>query len=80
MVQSRYSPLQSTDVIPETLLQSSITHKITHFGLPVNLSSDIGDKFTSETWSTIAQLFGSKIHFTAVYYPQDNGTVECFHR
>lgn len=57
-----------------------IAHWIARFGLPAHISSDRGSQFTSDLWSTIAQLLGTQLHRTTAYHPQANGLVERFHR
>ena len=53
---------------------------ICRFGLPADISSDRGAQFTSQLWSAMADLFGSKLHRTTAYHPQANVLVERFHR
>ena len=63
-----------------TCAQALISHWIACFGIPMDLSSDRGTQFTSQLWTSIAQLFGIQLHHTTAYHPQSNGLVEMFHR
>jgi len=71
-------PLSDTSAL--SCARALITHWITRFGLPDNLFSDRGPQFTSELWSSVANLLGIKLHFTTAYHPQANGLLERFHR
>ena len=51
-----------SDTFPTSCVRAIITNWITRFGVPVHISSDRGVQFTSDLWSTIAQLFGVKLH------------------
>ena len=41
--------------------------------------SDRGVQFTTQLWSTTAELLGIKLHHATAYHPQANGMVEHFH-
>jgi hypothetical protein len=71
-------PLSDTSTM--SCARAFISNWIARFGLPSHLSSDRGPQFTSDLWSTIAQLFGIQLHRTTAYHPQSNGLVERFHR
>ena len=60
--------------------QALVSHWISRFGIPMDISSDRGPQFTSQLWSAIAQLLGTRLHHTTAYHPQSNGLVERFHR
>ena len=60
--------------------QALINHWISRFGIPMDISSDRGPQFTSQLWSAIAQLLGTRLHHSTAYHPQSNGLVERFHR
>ena len=53
---------------------------IASFGVPADITSDRGAQFTSQLWSSLAQLLGCKLHHTTAYHPQANGLVERMHR
>ncbi|XP_068250714.1 uncharacterized protein [Palaemon carinicauda] len=53
---------------------------ITRFGIPDHISSDGGTSFTSQLWSSLANLLGIILHQTTSYNPTANGMVERFHR
>ena len=44
------------------------------------MTSDRESQFTSELWSVLSQLHGTRLHCTSAYHPQSNGLVERFHR
>ena len=60
--------------------QALPSHWISRFGVPMDISSDRGPQFTSQLWSSLAQLLGTQLHRTTAYHPQSNGLVERFHR
>lgn len=57
-----------------------VSHWITRFGVPSEISSDRGAQFTSKIWATVAQLLGMTHRLTTAFHPQANGLVERFHR
>ena len=68
------------DTAAAVCAQAFVSNWIAHFGIPVDMSSDRGPQFTSQLWSTVAQLLGTQLHHTTAYHPQSNGLVERFHR
>ena len=68
------------DITSATCAQALVSHWIARFGIPMDLSSDRGTQFTSQLWTSIAQLLGIQLHHTTAYHPQSNGLVERFHR
>ena len=57
-----------------------IANWIARFGMPIDITSDRSPQFTSQLWSSFAELLGTKLHHTTAYHPQANGLVEHFHR
>ena len=49
--------------------QALVTHLAAPFGNPMDISSDRGTQFTSQLWSSIAQLLGTQLHCTTAYHP-----------
>ncbi|MBW0504638.1 hypothetical protein O181_044353 [Austropuccinia psidii MF-1] len=45
-------------------------------GIFTNIVSDRDPKFTSELWTNIHQLFGTKLSFSEAYHPQTDGLAE----
>ena len=45
-------------------------------GLFKNIISDRDPKFTSELWTNLYQLFGTKLSFSTAYHPQTDGLAE----
>ena len=68
------------DTNTTTCARALLSHWIARFGLPSDISSDRGSQFTSELWSDLCAILGTKIHRTTSYHPQSNGLVERFHR
>ena len=68
------------DTTSASCAQALIAHWIARFGIPIDMSSDRGPQFTSQLWTSIAQLLGIQLHHTTAYHPQSNGLVERFHR
>ena len=68
-----------TSLAPPVLKHTCITLDCP-FGIPMDLSFDRGTQFTSQQWTSIAQLLGIQLHHTTTYHPQSNGLVERFHR
>lgn len=71
-------PLADAQTI--TCAKAFAFHWIARFGVPAEVTSDRGSQFTSELWSILSQLNGTRLHRTTAYHPQSNGLVERFHR
>ena len=71
-------PLTSTDT--KSCARALLSHWIARFGLPQHITSDRGPQFTSQLWSSMSELYGSKVQQTTAYHPQAYGLVERFHR
>jgi len=69
-----------TDISATTCARALVSHWITRFGIPTQMSSDRGSQFTSDLWNALAKLLGTKHSRTTSYHPQANGLVERFHR
>ncbi|MBW0508053.1 hypothetical protein O181_047768 [Austropuccinia psidii MF-1] len=52
------------------------TRVISHTGLFKNVMSDRDPKFTSELWTNLHRLFGTKLSFSTEYHPQTDGLAE----
>jgi hypothetical protein len=75
---------------PEALPLSGITAEecahafclgwVARFGVPLHITSDRGRQFTSNLWTHLATMLGTKLHHTTAYHPQSNGLVERLHR
>ncbi len=68
------------DTSSKACAHALLNYWVARFGLPSDISSDRGSQFTSQLWAAMAELYGSKLHFTMAYHPQANGLVERFHR
>ena len=68
------------DTTTTTCAQALMSQWISRFGIPLDMTSDRGSQFTSQLWSSIAQLLGIQLHHTIAYHPQSNDLVERFHR
>ncbi len=71
-------PLHDTST--SSCVQALVSNWVARFGVPTDMSSDRGSQFTSQLWTSMAQLLGTQLHHTAAYHPQSNGLVERFHR
>ncbi|MBW0529083.1 hypothetical protein O181_068798 [Austropuccinia psidii MF-1] len=49
---------------------------ISHTGLFQNIISDRDPKLTSELWTNLHNLFGTKLSFSTAYHPQTDGLAE----
>ncbi|MBW0526819.1 hypothetical protein O181_066534 [Austropuccinia psidii MF-1] len=49
---------------------------ISHAGLLQNIISDRDSKFTSESWTNLHNLFGTKLSFSTAYHPQADSLAE----
>ncbi|MBW0563390.1 hypothetical protein O181_103105 [Austropuccinia psidii MF-1] len=45
-------------------------------GIFTNIISDRDPKFTSEIWTNLHQIFGTKLSFSTAYHPQTDGLAE----
>ncbi len=71
-------PLNDTSAV--SCARVLVANWIARFGIPSHITSDRGPQFTSQLWTAVAQLLGTKLHHTTAYHPQSNGLVERFHR
>ena len=69
-----------TDISTTTCARALVSHWISRFGVPAEMSSDRGSQFTSNLWTALAKLLGVRHYRTTAYHPQANGLVERFHR
>ena len=63
-----------------TCAQALLSPHITQFGVPTDISSYRGPKFTSNLWTALNNLLGTQLHRITAYHPQANGIVERLHR
>ena len=69
-----------SDTSASTCARALVSHWISRFGLPGEISLDRGAQFTSKLWTTVSQLLGMNHIKTTSYHPQANGLVKRFHR
>jgi len=69
-----------SDISAKTCAHALVSHWVSRFGIPSEISSDRGAQFTSKLWEMMAQQLGMKHNRTTAYHPQANGLVERFHR
>ncbi|MBW0484631.1 hypothetical protein O181_024346 [Austropuccinia psidii MF-1] len=70
-----FLPCHKDDTAMETAIM--IWNKvISHTGLFQNIISDRDPKFTSELWTNLHNLFGTKLSFSTAYHPQTDGLAE----
>ncbi|XP_008301624.1 uncharacterized protein LOC103373504, partial [Stegastes partitus] len=71
-------PLSSTT--SSEVARAFIYSWVSHFGVPLDMTSDRGPQFTSKLWNAVAGSLGVTLHRTTAYHPQANGLCERFHR
>ena len=64
----------------DSCVQAFLQGWISHFGMPLHVTSDRGVQFTSQLWTALSQRLGIHLHHTTAYHPQSNGLVERLHR
>ncbi|MBW0537184.1 hypothetical protein O181_076899 [Austropuccinia psidii MF-1] len=70
-----FLPCQKDDMAIDTAI--IIWNKvISHTGLFQNIISDRDPKCTSELWTNLHNLFGTKLSFSTAYHPQADGLAE----
>ncbi len=47
-----------------------------HHGLPKNIISDCDSIFTSQFWTWLHELVGTKLRMSSAYHPQSDGSTE----
>ena len=62
------------------VLYAFMLHWVMHFGLPVEILTDRGSQFTSNTMENFSKFFGVHHHTTCAYTPKCNGMIERTHR
>jgi transposase InsO family protein len=65
-----------TDITAEDLAKLCIKHVFSKHGLPKDIVSDRGSKFTSDYFQSLSKAFGVKLNFSTAYHPQTDGQTE----
>ena len=60
-------PLQNIEAL--TVARAFVHNWVSRFGVPSNVTSDRGTQFTSELWSSMCKLLGTKLHPMTAYHP-----------
>ena len=68
-----------SDMTTDSCIQAFLHGWISHFGMPLYVTSDHGVQFTSQLWITLSQRLGIWVHRTTAYHPQSNSLVEHLH-
>lgn len=66
----------TTTTTSEDLALLFIQHIFSKFGVPQDVISDRGSKFTSAFWTSIAKSLGLKSKLSTAYHPQTDGQTE----
>ena len=74
MRQPEAIPLKQTDT--EMCVRALVAHWISHFSMPLDMTSDRGSQFMSNLQTGLTKLLGTQLHHTTAYHPQANGQVE----
>ena len=64
----------------QACVEALLSNWVSRFGIPDDITSDRGSTFTSQIWTALGHLMGSKVHHTTSYNPAANGMVERTHR
>ncbi|MBW0507054.1 hypothetical protein O181_046769 [Austropuccinia psidii MF-1] len=72
---SIFLPCHNNDTAMHTALLVC-SRVISHTGLFKNIISGGDPKFTSELWTNLHRLFGTKLSFSKAYHPQTGGLAE----
>jgi hypothetical protein len=68
------------DKAATTVARTFLSGWVANFGMPTNVSSDTGRKFTNQLRRDLSNLLGFNLHHTTLYHPQANGAVKRFHQ
>lgn len=63
-----------------TVARALINGWIARFGVPVDITSDLGRQFLGSLFQELVKVLGVKHLRTTPYHPQTNGIVERWHR
>ena len=69
-----------SNITPEIVVQTFVTHWISRFGVPHVITTNRGKQFESHLFASLTQFLGSTGIRTTAYHPIANGLVERFHR
>lgn len=68
------------DMTAETVANALIHGWISHYGVPLYITTDQGRQFESNLFKELNRLLGCKHIRTTPYHPQANGLIERYHR
>ncbi|MBW0493013.1 hypothetical protein O181_032728 [Austropuccinia psidii MF-1] len=71
----RFSPCHKEDTAIDNAF-SFWNNIISTCGVPKNIISDRDPKFTSEIWTNLYDMLGTKLEFSTAYHPQTDGVAE----
>ncbi|XP_068232106.1 uncharacterized protein [Palaemon carinicauda] len=66
-------------VMSASCISALLSGWIVNLGIPEHITSDRGTTFTSQLWTSSANLLGNALHQTTAYNPAAKGEVEDFH-
>lgn len=66
------------DCTAPNILKALLTYS-THYGFPLNLTTDQGTEFNNQVVSEFLRLHKIEHHMTSAYTPNENGIIERFH-
>lgn len=72
--------IPTEDITAETIAKSLIHGWISHYGVPLKITTDQGRQFESALFKELSKLLGCQHFTTTPYHPQSNGIIERFHR
>jgi len=72
--------IPTSSITAEALANCFVTHWVSRYGCPSEITSDRGTQYTSELFAELNRLLGVHHIRTTAYHPEANGMVERFHR
>jgi transposase InsO family protein len=72
--------LPMRDIAAATCADTLIAGWISRYGVPAQLTSDLGPQFTLAIWDALCEQLGIQHQPTTAFHPQANGMVERCHR
>ena len=68
------------DVTASTVVSGFLRNRVSRYGVPGTVVTDLGCQFTGELWSTMCKKLHISHRTTTSYLPESNGMIELVHR
>src|SRR4051812_606034 len=72
---AHFLPVKET-ISTSQLADLYVTRIVSLHGNPLDISSDLGNIFTSRFWDSFQEGMGTRLNFSTAYHPQSQGQVE----